>query len=78
MLYMHKPICTKYPVTTKYPSTKVCKFDTRKWSSHLKYFDLFGKLDNILNDHTKFKELVVKHDEIYPTITEVNSVSYYI
>ena len=58
-------------------SIMICKFDKGHGVSILNINDYFEKLDSIINDHSKFREVVqIKKD--HPIIKKENSIKYYI
>ena len=56
---------------------KICKFDKERSVSILNTNDYFEKLDSIINDHFKFRE-IVQTEEDHPIIKKENSIKNYI
>ena len=58
-------------------SIKVCKFDEGKGTVILISIDYYAKLDQIINDSSKFT-LVQASDNVHPVISKEQSIKYYI
>ena len=58
-------------------SIKICEFDKGRGVSILNTNDYFEKLDNIINDHSKFRE-VVQTEKDHPIIKKENSIKNYV
>ena len=56
---------------------KICKFDKGRGISILNTDDYFEKLDSIINDHSKFRE-VVQTEKNHPIIKKKNSIKNYV
>ena len=57
---------------------KVCNFDKGTGVVVMDSEDYFSKLDSIILDKTKFKEVTVVEGKPHPIISKENSVRYYL
>ena len=67
---------TQYNLSQE-PDIKVCNFDKGRGVVIMDSNDYYSKLDDIVNDQSKFHELKV-NSKIHPVIAKEKSISYYV
>ena len=72
IIYFNK-LCSN----SKNSSIKICKFDKGKGTAILNKKDYFLKLDDVIEDKSKFRKIENKL-KIHPIIRKEKSISYYI